>query len=88
MVSTDDWLHCDQAPHRTGVACIQGLVNMVDVGPHTGLPKLLLVLGHSIACLQRQGFMAWTHNMTNAAVHFELVEHYTHWPAYTHFIML
>ncbi|KAL3141513.1 hypothetical protein ABBQ32_004763 [Trebouxia sp. C0010 RCD-2024] len=36
VVSTNDWLHCDQAPHRKGVACIQGLVNMVDVGPHTG----------------------------------------------------
>ena len=36
VVSTDDWLHCDQAPHRKGLACIQGLVNMVDVGPDTG----------------------------------------------------
>ena len=36
VVSTDDWLHCDQAPHRKGLVCIQGLVNMVDVGPDTG----------------------------------------------------
>lgn len=36
MVSTDDWLHCDQAPHRKGLVCVQGLVNMVDVGPDTG----------------------------------------------------
>lgn len=35
-VSTDDWLHCNQAPLRTGVACIQGILNMVDVGPDTG----------------------------------------------------
>jgi len=30
------WLHTDQAPSRRGVACIQGLVNMVDVGPRAG----------------------------------------------------
>lgn len=36
VVSTDDWLHCDQAPLRRGTACIQGIVNMVDVGPDTG----------------------------------------------------
>ena len=34
--STDGWLHVDQAPLRKGVACIQGLVNMVDVSPETG----------------------------------------------------
>lgn len=34
--STDSWLHVDQAPLRKGVACIQGLINMVDVGPDTG----------------------------------------------------
>jgi len=30
------WLHTDQSPSRRGVACIQGLVNMVDVGPRAG----------------------------------------------------
>lgn len=50
MVSTNDWLHCDQAPHRKGVACIQGLVNMVDVGPHTGVKTCLpWLLRHLIA---------------------------------------
>ena len=34
--STDGWLHVDQAPLRKGVACIQGLINMVDVSPETG----------------------------------------------------
>ena len=34
--STDGWLHVDQAPLRKGIACIQGLINMVDVGPDTG----------------------------------------------------
>ncbi len=34
--STDGWLHVDQAPLRKGIACIQGLVNMVDVSPETG----------------------------------------------------
>lgn len=34
--STDGWLHVDQAPLRKGVTCIQGLLNMVDVGPETG----------------------------------------------------
>ncbi len=29
------WLHVDQAPLKQGVQCIQGLVNLVDVGPHT-----------------------------------------------------
>ena len=36
VVSTDDWLHCDQAPSRRGTACIQGILNMVDVGPDIG----------------------------------------------------
>lgn len=30
------WLHTDQRPSRKGVACIQGLVNLVDVGPEAG----------------------------------------------------
>ena len=30
------WLHTDQRPSRKGIACIQGLVNMVDVGPEAG----------------------------------------------------
>ena len=35
------WLHVDQAPLRRGLFCIQGLVNLVDVGPDTtgGLPQ-------------------------------------------------
>eukprot|EP00891_Asterochloris_glomerata_P009117 jgi/Astpho2/9117/Aster-x0373 len=32
----DSWLHVDQAPLRRGCTCIQGLVNMVDVGPENG----------------------------------------------------
>ncbi|KAK9792461.1 hypothetical protein WJX73_006649 [Symbiochloris irregularis] len=32
-VPSNGWLHTDQAPTRRGVCCIQGLVNMVDVGP-------------------------------------------------------
>lgn len=31
----ESWLHVDQAPHRQGIACVQGLVNLVDVGPET-----------------------------------------------------
>lgn len=46
-VSTDDWLHCDQAPLRKGVACIQGIINMVDVGPDTG--TLLVKDGSHVA---------------------------------------
>ncbi len=44
--STDGWLHVDQAPLRTGVACIQGLVNMVDVSPETGQSELQMLLVH------------------------------------------
>ena len=32
----ESWLHTDQRPDRKGVACIQGLVNLVDVGPEAG----------------------------------------------------
>ena len=39
--STDGWLHVDQAPLRKGIACIQGLINMVDVGPDTGQQSCL-----------------------------------------------
>ncbi len=44
--STDGWLHVDQAPIRKGVACIQGLVNMVDVSPETGQSELRMLLVH------------------------------------------
>lgn len=44
--STDGWLHVDQAPLRKGVACIQGLVNMVDVSPETGQSELQMLLVH------------------------------------------
>jgi hypothetical protein len=30
------WWHTDQAPRRTGLHCIQGLLNITDVGPHAG----------------------------------------------------
>ena len=30
------WLHTDQRPSRKGVACIQGLINLVDVGLEAG----------------------------------------------------
>jgi hypothetical protein len=29
------WLHVDHAPLKKGCQCIQGLINMVDVGPDT-----------------------------------------------------
>jgi hypothetical protein len=29
------WLHVDHAPLKKGCQCIQGLINMVDVGPET-----------------------------------------------------
>ena len=32
---TRSWLHVDQAPLRRGFFCVQGIVNMVDVGPDT-----------------------------------------------------
>ncbi len=32
---TASWLHTDQAPLRRGFFCIQGILNMVDVGPDT-----------------------------------------------------
>ena len=32
---TASWLHTDQAPLRKGFFCIQGILNMVDVGPAT-----------------------------------------------------
>jgi hypothetical protein len=37
------WLHVDHAPLKKGCQCIQGLINMVDVGPDTtGVLVLLL----------------------------------------------
>ncbi|KAK9837297.1 hypothetical protein WJX81_004709 [Elliptochloris bilobata] len=36
------WLHTDQRPSRKGVACIQGLVNLVDVGFQAGTGTLLV----------------------------------------------
>jgi hypothetical protein len=30
------WWHTDQAPRRIGLHCIQGLLNITDVGPHAG----------------------------------------------------
>lgn len=30
------WWHTDQAPRRTGLHCIQGLLNITDVGPQAG----------------------------------------------------
>ena len=34
-VSTESWLHCDQAPSRRGWVCVQGLVNLVPVSADT-----------------------------------------------------
>ena len=45
--SQDGWLQVDQAPLRRGVACIQGLVNMVDVGPETGIQSLISVFQYT-----------------------------------------
>jgi hypothetical protein len=33
--ATGGWLHVDHAPLKKGCQCIQGLINMVDVGPDT-----------------------------------------------------
>lgn len=30
------WWHTDQAPRKAGLECIQGLLNLSDVGPHAG----------------------------------------------------
>ena len=38
---TASWLHTDQAPLRKGLFCIQGIMNMVDVGPDTTGAALL-----------------------------------------------
>ena len=43
----ESWLHVDQAPHRRGAACIQGLVNLVDVGPETTGTLLVKDCSHS-----------------------------------------
>lgn len=32
---TSSWIHVDQAPLRRGFFCVQGIVNMTDVGPDT-----------------------------------------------------
>ena len=54
-VSTDDWLHCDQAPLRKGVACIQGIMNMVDGGPDTGTSHKHDILTASVMCTELPG---------------------------------
>lgn len=33
-----NWWHTDQAPGKTGLHCVQGLLNLSDVGPHAGEP--------------------------------------------------
>lgn len=39
------WPHCDQAPERKGLACVQGLLNLTPAGPKDG--GLLLMVGSS-----------------------------------------
>ena len=39
------WPHCDQAPERKGLACVQGLLNLAPAGPKDG--GLLLMPGSS-----------------------------------------
>jgi len=64
--STDGWLHVDQAPLRKGVACIQGLVNMVDVSPETGQSELQMLLVHPdqhIIVMQCLQVLSGTHSI-------------------------
>ncbi|KAJ6010021.1 hypothetical protein N7522_005037 [Penicillium canescens] len=39
------WPHCDQAPARKGLSCVQGLINLAPAGPKDG--GLLLTIGSS-----------------------------------------
>ena len=60
------WLHTDQGPNRKGVACIQGLVNLVDVGPQAGTgalqrPLLGQVMGILLDRLAQHSVGFWLH---------------------------
>ncbi|OCL09554.1 hypothetical protein AOQ84DRAFT_397334 [Glonium stellatum] len=33
---SNPWPHCDQAPERQGLACVQGIINLSEAGPKDG----------------------------------------------------